>query len=95
MADLLKSVDMWFLIFLVIALAGVVSALGAYFLWSVKNLLNDLKDSINELKETIKELFDHRNDHETRIKVLETRMKICAACNETASHAHRRVTDDE
>lgn len=94
MTDFLKSVDAWFLIFLVLFLAAVVSALGGYFLWSVKGLLTDLKASILELKETISKLFDYRNDHESRIKVLETRIKICAACNDNHAHVHKREDDE-
>jgi len=67
----------------------VVSLLGAYFLWSAKGLIRDLRESIMELKETIKELYTDRNDHETRIKVLETRIAVCESCNGHGRFHHR------
>lgn len=94
MLDLLKGVDVWFLVFVVFALCGCVSVLGGYFIWSMKGLLYDLKASIRELKETIKELFEDRNDHENRITILETRMSVCESCNGHGGHAHRRSTDE-
>jgi hypothetical protein len=87
MSDLMKTVDTWFLVVCVILLGG-------YFLWSVRNLFSDLKESIQELKETIQKLYDLRNDHEGRIKVLETRMAVCEACN-GHNHPHRRITDED
>jgi len=85
MTDFLAGVDKWFLVF-------AVTVLGGYFLWSVKGLFEDLKASIQDLKDTIKELFDTRNDHEGRLKVLETRMAVCEACN-GHGHAHSRESD--
>ena len=88
MESLLSSVDKWFLILAVMLL-------GLYFLWSVRSLFTDLKQSIQELKDTIKELFNDRNDHEGRIKVLETRISVCEACNGNLGHHHERITDKE
>jgi len=76
MSDVLKTVDAWFLIFLVFVLTGVISILGGYAVWSLKRIFNELQKSIDELKQTIKELFDHRNDHAERIKAIETRCTI-------------------
>ena len=77
MSDVMKTVDPWFLNLMVLLLGG-------YFIYSIKNLLggfkasiNDLKvsfqESINELKKLVTNLYEHRNDHENRITVLETR----------------------
>ena len=82
--ELLKSVDTWFLIL-------AVALLGGYYLWSIRNLFNDLKKSIDELKLWIQELFKIRNDHESRIVKLETRMSVCESCN---GHKHHRLTDE-
>lgn len=76
MNDVLKTVDVWFLIFLVFVLAGMISVLGGYAVWSLKRIFIELQKSIDELKHTIKELFDHRNDHAERLKAIETRCKI-------------------
>ena len=69
MIDALFKSEIWFLVLLV-------AVLGVYFLWSVRNLVNDLKASIRELRDTISELFDHRNDHEKRITAIETRCEM-------------------
>lgn len=66
MPELLATVDKWFLVLAIIFL-------GAYFLWSVKNLFKGLMEAISELKELIRELFEDRNSHEKRIVRLETR----------------------
>lgn len=95
MIDALGKVDVWFLIFLVVFLFVVSSALGGYFLWSVKGILRELKESIAYLRDTISKLYDCRNDHDLRIKVLETRIKICANCNDNHAHAHRRQDDHD
>lgn len=68
MTDLLQSTDQWFLVLAFLFFGG-------YFVWSVRQMFDDLKDTIRELKDTIKELFDHRNDHEKRINTIETRCK--------------------
>lgn len=81
MQDLLKSVDTWFLVFLVIVLSGLVSALIGYFIFSMKQLFANLMKTIDELKDLIKELFEDRNGHAERIKALEIenaeRAKLC------------------
>lgn len=69
MADFLKTVDVWFLIFLIVLLGG-------YFIFSMKNLFAGLQLTLNELKSLIKELFEDRNDHESRIVALETTCAI-------------------
>lgn len=69
MPELLKTVDLWFLVLITVLLGG-------YFIWSVKRLFDDLKSAIKELKDTIKELFEHRNDHETRLTAIETRCEM-------------------
>lgn len=38
MGDILKTVDAWFLIFLVFLLAGMISLLGGYAVWSIKQI---------------------------------------------------------
>jgi len=84
MNDLLKSVDTWFLIMAVLFLGG-------YFIWSMKKLLTDFRESIAEVKKFIEELFKDRNNHESRIVKLETRMSVCESCN---GHHHKRNTDE-
>jgi len=66
MIEVLKGVDNWFLVFLVIVLGG-------YFLWSVQKMFAGLQETILELKNLIKELFEDRNDHGERIKAIEAR----------------------
>lgn len=87
MDSLLNLVDKWFLIFLVIIL-------GAYFLYSIKQLVEGLKDTIKELKDTIKELFEDRNHHAERLKVLEIkdieRDKLCYERHKDRSGVERR-----
>lgn len=82
--DFLKSVDTWFLI-------GAVALLGLFAVWALKYILastiGGLKESVAKLdasvqksgekmEKLIDELFNHRNDHEKRIAVLETRCDI-------------------
>lgn len=69
MAGLLKTVDNWFLILVVVLLGG-------YFIWSVQKGLESLLKTIQELKDLIEELFNDRNSHEKRIVRLETRCVI-------------------
>lgn len=92
MAELLKSVDTWFLIFVILLLFGTVTLLGGWFTWSVRNLFHDLKAAINELKTTIQELFDSRNELSARVAILETRMSVCESCN-GHGHGHSRQGD--
>lgn len=66
MAEFLKGMPSWFLVFLVVLLGG-------YFLYSIKQLFAGLTDTIKELKDLIKELFEDRNDHAARITALEAR----------------------
>lgn len=78
--DILTSVDTWFLIV-------AVTVLGGFFLWAVKyifdgvktsidDLDNSVKESTREMKQLIQELFIHRNDHEKRLTMLETRCEM-------------------
>lgn len=83
--DFLKGVDTWFLVLAVVLLGG-------YFLWSMQKLLTDFRNSIEELKEFIQELFKDRNNHESRIVKLETRMSVCESCN-GHGHSHKRAED--
>lgn len=69
MAEFLKTVPVWFLIFLVVILGG-------YFIFSMKSLFAGLQLTLVELKTLIKELFEDRNDHESRIVALETTCAI-------------------
>lgn len=85
MIEMMKNVDTWFLILAVILLGG-------YFLWSMQRLLTDFRNSIEELKEFIQELFKDRNNHESRIVKLETRIAVCESCN-GHGHAHKRAAD--
>lgn len=64
MLDAISKADGWFVNLLAIAGAG-------YFLWSMRNILADLKAEIADLKEVIKEIFDRNNDHERRISRIE------------------------
>ena len=66
MAEALKAVPSWFLVFLVIVLGG-------YFLYSIKRLFEGLGDAIKDLKGMIEKLFEDRNDHAERITALEAR----------------------
>lgn len=66
MAEILKTVDSWFLLLAVVCLGG-------YFIWSVRRGIASLLDTLQELKDLIRELFEDRNDHEKRIVRLETR----------------------
>jgi len=73
MTQLLSSVPVWFLIFLVIVLGGAITVLGSYLIFSLKQMFKGLQSTLQELKDLIKELFEDRNDHEARIKAIETR----------------------
>lgn len=66
MPELLKSVDQWFLIIMIMVLSG-------YFLYSVKRWTEGLTAAINELKETIRELFEDRNSHAQEIAAIKAR----------------------
>lgn len=67
MLEFFKSVDQWFLIF-------VVMLLGGYFLWSIKNLFSDLKSSIDELKKLITSLSESHTGLDKRILLLDSRL---------------------
>lgn len=71
-AEFLKDLPTWFLVFLVVMSAGVISLLFGYFLFSMKQMFAGLQLTLKELKDLIKELFEDRNDHSTRITALET-----------------------
>jgi hypothetical protein len=76
MPDAIKNADVWFLQFLIFALASGLAILGGYAVWSLRGLLQGLQHSIDKLDRTIQELFEHRNNHADRIKALETRCAI-------------------
>jgi len=73
MTDFLNGVPAWFLIFLVIVLGGALSVIGSYLIFTLKQMFAGLQSTLQELKDLIKELFEDRNDHEARIKAIETR----------------------
>lgn len=64
--EFMKSVDGWFLILAVVLLGG-------YFLWSVKGMVGDIKSSLVKLENFIGRLFDKFNNHEARLRVLESK----------------------
>lgn len=73
--EFLKTVPVWFLIVMVIMFGG-------FSLYSVKQMFASLQATLQELKDLIEELFNNRNNHESRLNVLETRCsdreKMCA-----------------
>ena len=83
MVQQLSSTPLWFILFVVFIMSGCLVFLGGYFLWSMKNIFNDLKQSIESLKELISKLYDKHDDHESRISVIEGMM------------LHRRKADAE
>jgi hypothetical protein len=74
--ELLKTVDTWFLLVVIVCLFGVVSMLGGYFLWSVKRIFSDLRESLENLEELIQRLTTRDNNHEVRLRVIEERCKL-------------------
>lgn len=68
MSDLLKSVDSWFLVLVVIALGG-------WFVWSVKNIFDGFTRTVGDLQKLIDKLFDKHDDHESRLSELEGHCK--------------------
>jgi len=66
MADFLKTVDLWFLVLIVILLGG-------YFLWSVKQVFRDFKKSLEDMHKLIEKIFDRHDDFEKRLSSLEGR----------------------
>lgn len=62
--DSFKAMDGWFVN--LVAFGG-----ACYFLWSIRNILTDLKDEIKELKDFINKVFNKSDDHEQRISRLE------------------------
>ena len=78
--NVLATVDTWFLVICVCALGG-------FFVWAMQYILSGLKQSVDKLdgsfqkssdkmEKLINDLFCHRNDHETRLSVLENRCEI-------------------
>ena len=98
MSDAMKAVDPWFLNLMVLLLGG-------YFVYSIKAMLtgfresiHDLKTSfqasIDDLKKLITELYEHRNNHENCITVLETRCDLHHISSEDArTNIGRRASD--
>lgn len=89
------KMDNWFLVFMFIVLGG-------FFVWAMQYILAGLKDSIHSLDESfqrsaekveklIQELFVHRNDHETRISILER--QCIKHVDEITAHGGRRWYD--
>lgn len=85
--DALKDTPTWFLIVAVVLMGGIITALGGYFLWSVKGILVGFKEAVDELKSLIQKLFDKHDDHETRLSALEGR------CEGLRSTGGRRCYD--
>lgn len=71
MVDQLSNTPVWFILFVVFIMSGIIVFLGGYFLWSLKNVFNDLKQSIEALKNLISQLYDKHDDHESRISKME------------------------
>jgi hypothetical protein len=71
MIDLLKSVDNWFLLLAIILLGG-------WFVWSLRNIFNELKESIRSLNETMNKLFEADKGFEHRLSHLEGEHKARA-----------------
>lgn len=92
MSEFLKTVDTWFLVFLVIVL-------GSYFLYSIKQLFKGLSEAITELKDMIKELFRDRNEHAVEIASLKLELKnreeICNERHAVRSGTERRKHTNE
>lgn len=71
MIQQLSSTPVWFILFVVFIMSGGLILLGGYFLWSMKNIFDDLKRSIESLKELITKLYEKHDSHESRISVIE------------------------
>lgn len=71
MTEQLSNTPVWFILFVVFIMSGIIIFLGGYFLWSLKNVFNDLKQSIESLKNLISQLYDKHDDHESRISKME------------------------
>lgn len=62
--DLLTKADGWFINLVALCGAG-------YFLWSMRNILADLKQEISDLKSVIEKIFAKNDDHEKRLSRIE------------------------
>jgi hypothetical protein len=96
MTEVLKQVDLWFLIMAVVLLGG-------FFLWAVKYLFDGIKASIEKLAATfdrsmdklerlINELFRGRNDHEARLTAVETRCAVLRCPDLREEHMTERTS---
>jgi len=83
MAELLKTVDLWFLVIAVIVFGG-------FSVWSLRNVFSGLKESIDNLSKLIENLFKKTDGIETRLSHLEGEHKTMACQH---SMYGRRVTD--
>jgi hypothetical protein len=68
MTELMKLFPAWFLLFLVVVLFMICTALWAYFLWSLKNTVSDIKFSIQSVGTLVHDLT---NELFERMKVAE------------------------
>ncbi len=64
--DFFKEADAWFMQLAIVVLAG-------YFLWSIKNILDDFKQEVAGLKDLIGKLFAADSKFEKRLSNLEGR----------------------
>lgn len=81
MVEQLSNTPLWFILFIVFIMSGIIVFLSGYFLWSIKNVFADLKLAIESLKNLIAQLYDKHNNHENRISIIEGTL------------LHRRDTD--
>ena len=98
-AEFLKSVPTWFLIFLILFLGVVVTALVGYFIFSMKQMYNGLQATLKKLNDLIEELFDVKNIHSIRIERIEIKQedhrKLCDERHnrERSGVEDRRIND--
>lgn len=82
---MLDKIDAWFMQLAVLGLT-------TYFLWSVRNVLNDFKEQVKALQKTIAKLFDSDRDLERRVSTIEGR---CEAVHGALSGGRREYDPEE
>lgn len=71
MIEIYKTTPVWFLLFIIFVMGGLLTAFAWYCTWSIGNIFVDLKSSIMDLKDLIAKLFDKHDNHEERLSRLE------------------------